>query len=77
MPALSQYHVDDYHFAGNVIRKMELLVLNTLDWKMNLITPFAFVHYFVTKLCGEPRSKELVDKATELILDVMKGKYAD
>ncbi|XP_019173311.1 PREDICTED: cyclin-D5-1-like [Ipomoea nil] len=72
VPALSQYHVDDYYFAGNIIQKMELLVLNTLEWKMNLITPFAFVHYFVTKFCGEPRSKELVPKAIELIVDVMK-----
>ncbi|VFQ75333.1 unnamed protein product [Cuscuta campestris] len=71
-PALSQYHVDDYHFAGSVIQRMELLVLNTLEWKMNLMTPFSFVHYFVTKFCGELRPTEIVPKAVELIVDIMR-----
>ncbi|CAI9763369.1 unnamed protein product [Fraxinus pennsylvanica] len=59
IPALSEYHVDDYNFEGNVIQRMELLILHTLEWKMNSITPFAFLHNFTTKLCGECSHKEL------------------
>ncbi|CAI9763360.1 unnamed protein product [Fraxinus pennsylvanica] len=59
IPALSEYHVDDHNFEGNVIQRMELLILHTLEWKMNSITPFAFLHNFTTKLCGECSHKEL------------------
>ncbi|KAL2551644.1 Cyclin-D5-1 [Forsythia ovata] len=72
VPALSEYHVDEYNFEGNVIKRMELLVLNTLDWKMSSITPFAYLHYFSAKFCGELRCEELLKRAVELILAVIK-----
>ncbi|KAK3016526.1 hypothetical protein RJ639_006849 [Escallonia herrerae] len=71
-PALSQYHVNEYNFEGNVIQKMELLVLNTLDWKMGPVTPFAYLHYFIAKFCGDTSPKELVSRAYELILAITK-----
>ncbi|CAI9780788.1 unnamed protein product [Fraxinus pennsylvanica] len=72
VPALSEYHVDEYNFKGNVIMKMELLVLSTLEWKMSSITPFAYLNYFSTKFCGESRCEELSKQAVELILAVIK-----
>ncbi|XP_073128098.1 cyclin-D5-1 [Henckelia pumila] len=71
VPGLSEYHVDEYNFQGNVIQKMELLVLNTLEWRMSCATPFAYLSYFTTKFCEELRHKELVTRATDLILAVM------
>ncbi|KAL2504747.1 Cyclin-D5-1 [Abeliophyllum distichum] len=72
VPALSEFHVDDYNFEGNVIQKMELLILKTLEWKMSSITPFAYLHYFTTKFCGECSHKELVTRAVELIFAIIK-----
>lgn len=74
MPALSEYHVDEYNFEGNVIQRMELMVLNTLEWKICCATPFAYLNYFITKFCGELRHKDLINRATELILALMGGK---
>ncbi|KAL0450165.1 UNVERIFIED_CONTAM: Cyclin-D5-1 [Sesamum latifolium] len=71
VPALSEYHVEEYNFEGNVIQRMELLVLNTLEWKMSCATPFAYLNYFTAKFCGEFRHKELVTRAVELILAVI------
>lgn len=73
VPALSEYHVDEYSFEGNVIQRMELLVLNTLEWKMSCATPFTYLNYFTTKFCGQFRHKELINRAVELILAVMGG----
>ncbi|KAA8522599.1 hypothetical protein F0562_013040 [Nyssa sinensis] len=71
VPALSQYQVDDFNFESNVIQRMELLVLNTLKWKMGSITPFHYLHYFITKFFGESRPK-LISRAIELILAMAK-----
>ncbi|XP_042509613.1 cyclin-D5-1-like [Macadamia integrifolia] len=72
VPALSEFRVDDYNFETNVIQRMELLVLNTLEWRMGSITPFTYLQYFITKFCDESRRKELVSKAIELILAIAK-----
>ncbi|MFS8016308.1 putative cyclin [Helianthus anomalus] len=37
----------EFVFESKTIMKMELLVLSSLDWKMNLVTPLAFVHYIM------------------------------
>ncbi|KAL7231671.1 hypothetical protein ACSBR2_009830 [Camellia fascicularis] len=71
VPSLSQYHIDGYSFESNVILRMELLVLNTLEWKLDSITPFAYLHYFITKFC-DSKPKELVSGVTELILAISK-----
>ncbi|KAJ0240824.1 Cyclin-D5-1 [Hirschfeldia incana] len=51
VPGLSQYPQDqDFVFKPDVIRKTELMILSTLDWKMSLITPFHYLNYFVAKI---------------------------
>nr|QYW07130.1 cyclin D5-2 [Dimocarpus longan] len=72
VPALSEFQVEDYDFENKVILRMELLVLDALGWKMGSITPFAFLHYFISKLCGECRPKELVSKAVEFVMTATK-----
>lgn len=75
VPALSEYYVNEYNFEGNVIKRMELLVLNTLEWEMGSITPFEFLHYFITKFFGDSRPPtDLFSRAIELISTILKGK---
>ncbi|XP_059642865.1 cyclin-D5-1-like [Cornus florida] len=70
VPALSHYHIDDYN--NDVIQRMELLVLNTLEWKMGSITPFAYLHYFITKFFGHSSPKESISRAIQLIFAITK-----
>ncbi|XP_021688275.2 cyclin-D5-1 isoform X2 [Hevea brasiliensis] len=72
VPPLSQYPVEDYFFENKAIQRMELLVLNTLEWKMGSITPFSYLHYFISKICGESRPKETISRVVELILALIK-----
>ncbi|XP_042023717.1 cyclin-D5-1-like isoform X1 [Salvia splendens] len=65
--SLSEYDSDGYSFGGGVIQRMELLVLNTLEWKMSCITPFTYLSYFATLFSSEFR----LNRAVELILSIM------
>ncbi|KAL1190425.1 Cyclin-D5-1 [Cardamine amara subsp. amara] len=65
VPGLSQYPQDhDFVFKPHVILKTELMILSTLDWKMNLITPFHYFNYFIAKISpfhtNQSLSKDLV-----------------
>ena len=73
VPVLSEFSIEDYQFENKVIQRMELLVLSTLDWKMRSITPFAYLHYFISKFYGESMPKGLVSKALQLIMAMIKG----
>ncbi|WOH10180.1 hypothetical protein DCAR_0729643 [Daucus carota subsp. sativus] len=73
VPLLSEYYVDEFNFEGNMIQRMELLVLNALEWKLGLITPFEFIHYLITKFfgyCSPPT--DLVSKAMESVSSIIK-----
>lgn len=39
-----------YVFEARTIQKMELLVLSTLDWKMNPVTPLSFLDHIIRRL---------------------------
>ncbi|XAR51361.1 hypothetical protein NMG60_11005963 [Bertholletia excelsa] len=71
-PALSQYQIDDFNFGSSVIQRMELMVLNTLNWKLLSITPFSYLHFFISKLCPQ----QPVSEATELILAIAEAVLA-
>ncbi|KAL6339103.1 hypothetical protein AAG906_024254 [Vitis piasezkii] len=70
VPNLSEFPVEGYYFDNKVIRRMELMVLETLEWKMLSITPFDFIPCFINKFCGESKSKELVSRTMELLLAI-------
>ncbi|KAF5769631.1 putative cyclin domain-containing protein [Helianthus annuus] len=73
IPTLPHYKAQGYNFENSVIQRMELLVLTTLEWKMCGITPFAYLHYFVSKICDEcDRNELLVSKAIGFVLDFSK-----
>lgn len=60
VPGLSQYPQDqDFVFKPDVIRKTELLILSTLDWKMSLITPFHYLNYFTAKISPTDRNRSV------------------
>ncbi|CAN4115134.1 unnamed protein product [Withania somnifera] len=52
VPLLLDLQVEEsrYLFEPRTIQRMELLVLSTLKWKMNPVTPFSFLDYFSRRL---------------------------
>lgn len=53
---------------------MELLVLNSLNWRLRSVTPFTFINFFVHKI--DPAGKyarSLVSRVTEITLATTKG----
>ncbi|KAF0888919.1 hypothetical protein E2562_020141 [Oryza meyeriana var. granulata] len=50
-PALSEFDAGDGHmFCSDSIRRMELLVLSTLGWRMGAVTPFDYLPCFSSRL---------------------------
>ncbi|XP_010531301.1 PREDICTED: cyclin-D5-1 isoform X2 [Tarenaya hassleriana] len=73
VPGLSEFPSEDYVFEAKVIQRMEFLVLTTLDWRMNLVTPFTYLHYFVFKFIkNEPFANGLSSRISESLLEMTK-----
>ncbi|CAO2162989.1 unnamed protein product [Urochloa humidicola] len=63
-----------YVFEAKTIQRMELLVLSTLNWRMQAVTPFSYLDYFLTKLNGGmPAPRSWLFQSAELILCVARG----
>lgn len=61
-------------FEAKTIQRMELLVLTTLKWRMQTITPFSFIDYFINKINSDQIvSTSSIDKPVQLILSTLKG----
>ncbi|KAL5074676.1 hypothetical protein RYX36_013660 [Vicia faba] len=72
VPELSKFQLEDcYFFQGEVVQKMELLVLTTLDWNMSIITPFSFLSYFVKKFSNDSVSNLIVSNTMQPIFTVI------
>ncbi|KAF1893345.1 hypothetical protein Lal_00001807 [Lupinus albus] len=52
VPLLLDLQVEDckYLFEAKTIKRMEILVLSTLEWKMNPPTPLSFLDYIIRRL---------------------------
>ncbi|QHN94472.1 cyclin-D5-1 isoform X2 [Arachis ipaensis] len=72
VPELSVFQSKDYCFESKVIRRMEILVLTTLDWNMSIITPYDFLPYFITKFCNQPPPTTTFSKTMQLIFTTIK-----
>ncbi|XLR50731.1 hypothetical protein S83_001403, partial [Arachis hypogaea] len=72
VPELSVFQSKDYCFESKVIRRMEILVLTTLDWNMSIITPYDFLPYFITKFCNQPPETTIFSKTMQLIFTTIK-----
>ncbi|CAK9184789.1 unnamed protein product [Ilex paraguariensis] len=61
-------------FEARTIQRMELLVLSTLKWRMQAVTPFSFIDYFLRKINGDQiTSRSSIIRSTQLILSTMNG----
>lgn len=61
-------------FEARTIQRMELLVLSTLRWRMQTVTPFSFIDYFLFKINGnETQLQTSILRSIELILSTIKG----
>ncbi|MFS7953237.1 putative cyclin domain-containing protein [Helianthus anomalus] len=64
-------------FEAKTIQRMEMVVLTTLKWRMQSVTPFSFIDSFIRKLkdCGQSQtnSRSLILKSSQLILSLIKG----
>ncbi|KAI4307467.1 hypothetical protein L6164_030650 [Bauhinia variegata] len=61
-------------FEARTIQRMELVVLSTLRWRMQTITPFSFIDYFLCKINHDqitPRTSVL--RSIQLILSTARG----
>ncbi|CAM8938482.1 hypothetical protein QQ045_013199 [Rhodiola kirilowii] len=52
VPLLLDLQVEEtkYVFEAKTIQKMEILILSTLEWKMNMVNPITFLDQFTSKL---------------------------
>ncbi|KAF8399310.1 hypothetical protein HHK36_015175 [Tetracentron sinense] len=74
VPSLLDLQVEGakFIFEPRTIRKMEILVLNALDWRLRSITPFNFVGFFAYKLDATGTLVGfLMSRATEIILTII------
>ncbi|XP_057727820.1 cyclin-D4-2-like [Arachis stenosperma] len=63
-------------FEAKTIQRMELLVLSTLRWRMNAITPFSFIDYFLSKINDgneSPSLRSSILRSIQLILSTTRG----
>lgn len=61
-------------FEARTIQRMELLVLSTLRWRMQAVTPFSFIDYFLYKINGDqiPFGTSIL-RSIQFILSTIKG----
>lgn len=66
---------EPFVFDTSAINRMELLILDALNWRMRSITPFSFICFFISllELKDPPLTKALKDRATELIFKAHDG----
>ena len=75
VPLLSEFPGEDYNFEGKVIRRMEILLLDTLEWRMAIATPCTFTPYFVSKLCKNNQMRDAVSRVIEIIPVAIRSKF--
>ncbi|KAF2302469.1 hypothetical protein GH714_036462 [Hevea brasiliensis] len=74
VPSLLDLQVEGakYIFEPRTIRRMELLVLSVLDWRLRSVTPFSFLGFFACKIDSTgDYIGFLISRATEIILSNM------
>lgn len=65
---------DSELFSAKTVLGMEMIVLRTLNWRMQSVTPFSFLDYFIKKITDDQSSSRLsISRATQLILSTFKG----
>ncbi|RWW31185.1 hypothetical protein GW17_00004204 [Ensete ventricosum] len=70
-----------YVFEAKTIRRMELLLLSALRWRMNSVTPLSFIHHLLPRLCSisttsatsAARVQDLLGDSEAALLSVVAG----
>lgn len=72
---MSQVCSEKYKFGAEAIKNVEFFVLRSLKWRMQAVTPFSYINYFVDKFTqGMPLSCGFASRCTELILGTLQGR---
>ncbi|CAL9773910.1 unnamed protein product [Musa acuminata subsp. burmannicoides] len=53
-----------FAFEAKTIRLMERLVLSSLGWRMNPVTPLSFIHHLLPRLCPCSKDKNAISTTT-------------
>ncbi|THU52336.1 hypothetical protein C4D60_Mb10t02940 [Musa balbisiana] len=61
VPPLSEMQNEGYAFDSNAVQRMELLLLDTLQWRTNCVTPFDYLSYFRSKFQCEESLHKAID----------------
>lgn len=68
---------NEYYFKAKTIKKMEILVLSTLVWRMNPVNPLSFLDYIVRRLGFRDKlCSEFLCRCERLLLSVILGELA-
>lgn len=71
-----QMNEEKYLFDNKTILKMELMILTTLNWRMQSITPFSFIDYFLNKLINDPiPTEDSFLQSFQLIMRTIRGTF--
>ncbi|KAJ4890792.1 Cyclin-D2-1 [Raphanus sativus] len=62
----------EFVFEAKTVKRMELLVLNTLNWRLQALTPFSFIDHFIYKTNGHV-SENLIYRSSQFILNTTKA----
>ena len=62
-------------FEAKSVQRMELLVLNRLEWRLRAITPCSYIRYFLRKMskCDQEPSSTLISRSLQVIASKTKG----
>ena len=72
---LEQVGDPQFVFEAKSIQRMELLVLNRLEWRLRAITPCSYIRYFLRKMskCDQEPSNTLISRSLQVIVSKTKG----
>ncbi|XP_039827459.1 cyclin-D2-2-like [Panicum virgatum] len=69
-----QFCSEKYKFGTESIKNMEIFVMSSLNWRMQAVTPFSYINYFMDKFTqGKPLSCGFASRCTELILGTLEA----
>lgn len=77
VPLLLDLQVSDprFVFEPKSIQRMELLIMQKLQWRLRSVTPFDFLHYFIVKLpqSSSTNHDHLHWKCSDIIVKTIRG----
>lgn len=66
-----------FMFEAKTIKRMELLVLSTSQWKMKLVTPLSFFDHIVRRFrLMTNLNWEVLNSCEQLLLSIITGKFS-